>query len=143
MKIYQNPFRFDEHCVPKNTYFFIKKNHRFLAKMPKYCPNFDFVFREIAKILPKFRFSVSRNFAKFEQNFAKHEIEYFAKCSRNYENEIFLQLPQLKHHVKLKEKTQKYKCLQNSNMACFQVLQSRYAGGAEIIWDLEPEPETK
>ena len=42
-------------------------------------PNFDFVFREIAKISPKFRFRVSRNFAKFEENFAKHEIKNFGK----------------------------------------------------------------
>jgi hypothetical protein len=36
------------------------------AKSRKFCPNFDFVFRE--------------NFAKLEENFAKHEI----KISRNF-----------------------------------------------------------
>ena len=33
-------------------------------------------------MLPKFRFRVSRNFAKFEGNFAKHEIENFAKLRK-------------------------------------------------------------
>ena len=51
----------------------------------------------MAKMLPTFLFPVSRNceifaqisiscFAKFEGNFAKHEIENFAKILQNYEN---------------------------------------------------------
>ena len=44
------------------------------CKIEKSCPNFDFVFREIAKMSPKFRFRVSRNFAKCKEIFAKHEI---------------------------------------------------------------------
>ena len=42
------------------------------AKSRKFRPNFDFVFCE--------------NFAKLEENFAKHEIKNFAKFSRNYKN---------------------------------------------------------
>ena len=55
MKIYQNPFRCDEHCVPKNTYFFIfyYKIITFLQK----CQN-------IAQI---FLFRVSRNCEIFAQ----------------------------------------------------------------------------
>ena len=41
------------------------KNHHFLAKWPKCCPKFDFVFREIAKFSSKFRFHVSQFWGKF------------------------------------------------------------------------------
>ena len=39
-----------------------------------FCPNFDFVFRE--------NFGQISSFAKFEKNFAKHEIENFAKLRK-------------------------------------------------------------
>ena len=50
--------------------FKIKKSS-LSCKMAKILRKFDFVFREIAKFLPKFRYRVLRNFAKFEGNFAK------------------------------------------------------------------------
>ena len=65
------------------------------CKIEKSCPNFDFVFREIAKMSPKFRFRVSRNFAKCKEIFAKHEIRIITKDSRNYENENFRSHPSL------------------------------------------------
>ena len=36
-------------------------------------PKFRFCLREIAKMSPKFKFRVSRNFAKFENIFANHK----------------------------------------------------------------------
>ena len=80
MKIHQNPFRFDEQCVPKKLifFFFLLKNHCFLAKMPKYCPKIDFVFREIAKFTSKFLFRVSRNFAKFQKISQNTKLNIFA-----------------------------------------------------------------
>ena len=44
------------------------------------------------KILTKFVW-ISWNLIKFEENFAKHEINYFAKISRNYEKQKFPQQP--------------------------------------------------
>ena len=55
MKIYQNPFRCDEHCVPKNTYFFIFY-YKIITLLQK-CQN-------IAQI---FLFRVSRNCEIFAQ----------------------------------------------------------------------------
>ena len=50
-------------------------------------------FAKLRKISPKFQFRVSRNVAKFEENFAKHEIKNFAKISRNCEKENFRSHP--------------------------------------------------
>ena len=47
----------------------------FLRISQKFCPNFNFVFRE--------------NFAERKENFAKHEIDNFATFSRKHENEKF------------------------------------------------------
>ena len=68
------------------TYEYVLSELLILPKEQNSAPNFGFVFREIANISPKFWFRVSRNFAKFEENIAKHEIKKFAKITRNYEN---------------------------------------------------------
>ena len=57
---------------------FYLKNHLFLAKWPKWCPNFDFVFRKNAKFSSKFRFRVS-----------KHEIENSRKLLKITKPKIF------------------------------------------------------
>ena len=79
---YQKLFRiYKKNCIQKIFYFLksIKKTIIFPPNYQRICPKVDFVFTEIAKISSKFLFRVSQNFAKFEQNFAKHEIETFAK----------------------------------------------------------------
>ena len=65
---------------PSPTDQFKLKYHLFLAKSPDCCPHFDVLFRKIAKFSPKYR--VSRNFAKIEGNFAKHETENFTKLRK-------------------------------------------------------------
>ena len=81
MKIYQNPFRFDEHSVKKIYFFYIfeLKNHLFLAKWPKCYPNFDFA--KLRNFCPNFDF-VFREFSRNSR-----------KSSRNYENKHFRSHP--------------------------------------------------
>ena len=78
MKIYQNLFRFGEHCIC------ISKINTF--SINNFC--LSYISYKMAKMLPTFLFRVSRNceifaqisiscFAKFEGNFAKQEIKNF------------------------------------------------------------------
>ena len=55
----------------------------FLRIFRKFRPNFKFVFRV--------------NFAKLKENFAKHEIDNFAKFSQKHENENFCSHPRRSH----------------------------------------------
>ena len=55
MKIYQDPFRLDEHCVPKIIFFYIFKIKK------------SFLFIKMAKMLPKFWFRLTRNCEIFAQ----------------------------------------------------------------------------
>ena len=53
-----------------------------LTKRSKCCPNFDFVFWEISKFSPKFRFRVSRNSREISRNtnlkISRNETKIFA-----------------------------------------------------------------
>ena len=84
MKIYQNPFRFDEHLVPKIifTFFQTKEIIFFLrnclnvahtliscfSKLRNFLPNFDLVFREISlnsrEILRNKKLKISQKYRK-------------------------------------------------------------------------------
>ena len=53
-----------------------------------------FAFREISfEFRENFNFVFRKNFAKLKENFAKHEIDNFAKFSRKHENENFRSHP--------------------------------------------------
>ena len=69
----------------KNKYFFYIKKfvyHIFLAKWPTCCPHFYFVFREIAKYSPKFRFRVSRNSREILRNMKLKISRKFCKITK-------------------------------------------------------------
>ena len=54
-------------------------SRNFLRISRNFRPNFNFVFR--------------KNFVKLKENFAKYEVDNFAKCSRKQENENFRSHP--------------------------------------------------
>ena len=67
-----------QYCVPKinNVLNFLKlKIISFLQNGQNVVRSLISCFAEIAKFSPKFRFRLLQNFAEFEVNFAKHEIE--------------------------------------------------------------------
>ena len=77
MKIYQNPFRFDEHCVPKKIFFL----HFLNKKIISFLQNGQYVAQTLISCFAKsWYFHQNFDFAKFEGNFAKQEN--FAKLRK-------------------------------------------------------------